>query len=211
VPGERRRLPPSQRRTELVEAATKEFAAKPYQDVLMTDIATRAEVSRALLYQYFPAKRDLFAAVYQHAASELVAASTFDPDLSLIDQVLAGLDAHFDFFEAHTRTVLVANRGEMAGDPVIETIINDQLTQLRQVMLDAMGLKGRARQMASTALYGWLAFVRAVCVDWLAEQILTRNEVRDMCVRSLLAALDLQQLAREQFELKGGYAVRPGR
>jgi AcrR family transcriptional regulator len=31
----------------------------------MADVASGADVSRALVYRYFPAKRDLFAAIYQ--------------------------------------------------------------------------------------------------------------------------------------------------
>ena len=38
-------------------------------------------------------------------------------------------------------------------------------------------------------LYGWLAFVRAVCVEWLADQSLSRDELRDMCLRMLASAL----------------------
>jgi AcrR family transcriptional regulator len=196
VSSDRRRLPPAQRRTELVHVAATEFAAKPYQDVLMIEVAESAGVSRALLYRYFPTKRDLFAAVYQQAASRLIASSAFQPEHDLIEQVLAGLDAHFDFFEDNARTVLVANRGELAGDPVIEAIITDELAELRRAMLEAMGVEGHEHTLASTALYGWLSFVRAVCVDWLAGATLARQEVRDMCLRTLVASLDIQDLTR---------------
>ena len=113
-----------------------------------------------------------------------------------MEQVLAGLDAHLDFFEDNARTVLVANRGELAGDPVIQAIITDELAELRLAMLEAMGTKGRARTRASTALYGWLSFVRSVCVDWLDGAILTRQEVRDMCLRTLRASLELHDTTR---------------
>ena len=157
----------------------------------MTDVAAQAGVSRGLLYRYYPAKRDLFAAVYQQAADRLVHSSAAVAGESLVQQVVAGLDAHFDFFEANARTVLVANRGELAGDPVIQAIITTQLAQLRQSMLDTMGVEGHERRVASTALYGWLSFVRAACVDWLAEETLTRQEVRAMCLRALLASLGI--------------------
>ena len=157
----------------------------------MSDIAAEAGVSRALLYRYYPTKRDLFAGVYQAAADHLVDASVTS-DGPIAARVLAGLDAHFDFFEANARTVLVANRGELAGDPVIEAIITDQLAELRRSILNTMGLTGHRRSAASTALYGWLTFVRAVCADWLTERELTRAEVRDMCLRTLVAALDLE-------------------
>jgi AcrR family transcriptional regulator len=188
----RTRLEPELRRQQLLEVAAHKFAAQPYQDVSMSGIAAEAGVSRALLYRYYPTKRDLFGGVYQAAADRLVEASAGPPDGSITARVLAGLDAHFDFFETNARTVLVANRGELAGDPVIEAIITDELANLRRSILDTMGLDGHRRFVASTALYGWLTFVRAVCVEWLVERKLTRAEVRDMCLRTLVATLDLE-------------------
>jgi AcrR family transcriptional regulator len=186
-----RRLAPAARREQIVDIGAKQFAAQPYEQVRMADIATEANISRALVYRYFRTKRELFAAVYERASERLLAATEVVPAMTLTEQIGAGLDAHFDFFEANARTVLVANRGALTGDPVIEGIISEELGELRRRMLDASGLAGRARVRASTALYGWLAFVRAVCVEWLAhpDQALSREEVRDMCTRALLTAL----------------------
>jgi AcrR family transcriptional regulator len=188
---EGRRLAPEARRDQIVDVGAKQFATQPYERVRMADVAAVAGISRALVYRYFPTKRDLFAAVYQRASERLLEASEFDPSVALAEQVVAGLDAHFDFFIENARTVLVANRGALAGDPMIEGIISEELAQLRKRMLDASGLLGRARVRASTALYGWLAFVRAVCVEWLAQpdQVLSREEVRDMCMSALVSAL----------------------
>jgi AcrR family transcriptional regulator len=183
------RLDPQARRDQLLDVGVGLFSAMPYEEVRMEDVALSAGVSRALVYHYFPTKRDLFAALYQRASDRLVEASLHIPELPVYDQVMAGLDAHFDFFETNARTVLVANRGALAGDPLIEGIISNQLGLLRQKMLDALGLEGKPRTLASIALYGWLAFVRAVCVEWLADDLISRDEVRDMCWRSLLGAL----------------------
>ncbi len=186
-----RRLAPEARREQIVDVGAEQFAALPYEQVRMADVAARAGISRALVYTYFPTKRDLFAAVYKRASERLLAASELVPGLTLAEQVLAGLDAHFDFFIENARTVLVANRGELAGDPVIEGIISEELAELRKRMLDAGGLRGRERVRASIALSGWLAFVRAVCVEWLADprRALSRKEVREMCLSALLSAL----------------------
>jgi len=188
-PTARRRLDTGDRRDQLLDIGADHFARLPYEDVLMADIAAEAGVSRALVYRYFPSKRDLFAAIYQRAGDRLLRQSRPDPSLSLAEQVLAGLDAHFDFFAANARTVLVANRGALAGDPVIQNIISAELAALRKGMLDATGLRGHDRALASAALQGWLAFVRAVCVEWLAQRRLKRAEVRDLCLRTLVSAL----------------------
>jgi AcrR family transcriptional regulator len=194
-----RRLAPHARRDQILDVGAQQFAARPYEQVHIADVAAIAGISRALVYRYFPTKRDLFAAVYRRASERLLAASELVPGLTLIEQILAGLDAHFEFFVENARTVLVANRGPLAGDPVIEGIISEELAELRKLMLDAGGLHSRARVRASIALSGWLAFVRAVCVEWLADpdQTLTREDVREMCLSALLSALDVDTASLE--------------
>lgn len=185
----RRRLKPEDRRNELLDVGAEFFAARPYDDVLMEDIAAHVGVSRALLYRYFPGKRELFAAIYQRAADRLLDIAQLDPDLPLIDAVSTGLDAHIDYFAAHRLTVLTANR-TLAGDPLIQAIIDDELAVLRGRMLDAAGFTGHARDVASATLRAWLVFVREMCLDWLENQVIDRNEVRATCLRTLFAALD---------------------
>ncbi|TDQ04170.1 TetR/AcrR family transcriptional regulator [Labedaea rhizosphaerae] len=184
----RRRLAPAERRAELLETGARLFAAKPYEDVLMEEVAERAGVSRALLYRYFPAKRDLFAAIYRQAADRLLAASVFEPGVPVAGQVAAALDAHIDYFAANRNTVLAANRS-LAGDVVIQTIIDDELAALRLRLLDAAGLAGRKRDAVSSVLTGWLVFVRTLCVDWLSGAAYSQAELREVCLGALWGAL----------------------
>jgi AcrR family transcriptional regulator len=185
----RRRLSPEERRNELLDVGAEMFAGRPYEEVLIEDVAARAGVSRALMYRYFSNKGDFFAAIFRRASDRLLGATELDGELSMAEQVAAGLDAHFDYFEANARIILVANRGALSGDPQIQDIISEELGVLRQRMLDAGALTGHERVIASTALAGWLAFVRAVCVEWLTDQKMSREEVRDMCLRTLVHAL----------------------
>lgn len=184
----RHRLDPAERRSQLLDVGARLFAAKPYDEVLMEDVAERAGISRALLYRYFPNKRDLFAAIYQQAADRLLEQTELDPAVPAFEWVSAGLDAHIDYFVANRNTVLAANR-VLAGDPVIQAIIDDELAVLRQRLLDATGLEDSPRNMMSAALMSWLVFVRILCVDWLTNQTFSRTELRDMCVGALLGAL----------------------
>lgn len=184
----RRRLQPGDRRNELLGIGAQLFAAQAYDDVRMEEVARRAGVSRALMYRYFSSKRELFAAIYQRAADELLAVTALDPAVPMAEQLSAGLDAHIDYFAANRHTVLAANR-VLSGDPMIEAIISDELAELRRRMLAAFGLDGRAREIASTTLYAWLLFVRAVCVEWLERETFSRTELRDVCLGALLGAL----------------------
>ncbi|MEV5380880.1 helix-turn-helix domain-containing protein [Streptomyces nondiastaticus] len=185
----RQRLTPADRRAQLLAVGARLFAARPYEEVLMEDIAAQAGVSRALLYRHFPGKRELFAAIYQQAADQLLAKSRFDPAGSLVEQLIEGMDAHLDYFIANRNTILAGNR-VLAGDPVIQTIIANELDVIRSRLLSVLPLTDdTARQAVSQVLKSWLVFVRVLVVDWLADETCTRTELRDVCVGSVLGAI----------------------
>jgi len=133
----------------------------------MQHVADAAGISRALLYRHFPTKRDLFAAVYRRAADGLLAATELDTTTPIAEQVAAGLDAHLDYFVANRRTVLAANRS-LAGDPVVQAVITDELEVLRARLLDAIAVPA-ARRAAVARDPAELARVRPDAVRRMAR------------------------------------------
>lgn len=190
----RRRLSPDARRRQLLEVGARMFAARPYEEVLMEEIAEAAGVSRALLYRHFPGKRDLFAAVYRDAAEGLLKATELDPDESFEDQLVRGLDTHFDYFAANRSAVLAANQ-TLAGDPTIQAIIFGELGELRQRILDVSGLGQRERGRLAAILAAWLLFVRVMVIDWLTNDTMTQAELRAASVGALLGAMRESHIA----------------
>jgi AcrR family transcriptional regulator len=189
----KRRLGPELRREHLLDAAERVFAGQPYEDVTMEAVAAEAGISRALLYRYFPGKRTLFAGVYQRAAERLLDGVRLGPDAPLEEQIASGLDAHLDYFVANRNTVLAANR-TLATDPVVQGIINDELAALADRVVDATELEPAARQRLCAVVISWLAFVRVLCVQWLADGQFTRAEVRGLCIDALNAVLPARVL-----------------
>ena len=185
----RRRLSPSERRDELLGTGAELFAEHPYESVSLEDVADRAGVSRALMYHYFPNKRDFFVAIFQRASDQLLSAAELDEAKPFPDLLREALDTHIDYFVAHTNEALAVNIGPLAADPVVQAIISEELNTVRKRLLDALGLQGHDRELASTALRGWLAFARAACVDWIAHRTCSREELRAMCLRALAGAL----------------------
>ncbi|KIZ14714.1 TetR/AcrR family transcriptional regulator [Streptomyces natalensis] len=185
----RQRLSPTERRAQLLGVAARLFAAHPYDEVLMEDVAERAGVSRALLYRHFPGKRDLFAALYQQAAEQLLTKTRLDPADSLVEQLTEGLDAHIEYFAENRNTVLAANR-VLAGDRLVQTIIANELDALRERLLGVLPLTGdTTREAVSGVLKSWLVFVQVLCVDWLTEETCTRAELRNVCIGAVLGAI----------------------
>lgn len=70
----RRRLAPEVRREAILAAARPAFADRSYGDVSVSDIATAAGVSQALVFKYFDSKAGLAAAVARAGAGDLAAA-----------------------------------------------------------------------------------------------------------------------------------------
>ena len=66
------RMPRSARRKQLLAAAQEVFVASGYHAAAMDDIAMRAGVSKPVLYQHFPGKLELYLALLDTAADELV-------------------------------------------------------------------------------------------------------------------------------------------
>lgn len=185
----RRRLGPDERRAQLLAVGALLFARHPYDEVLMEDVAEQAGVSRALLYRHFAGKQELFAAVYRQASDRLLEQVPLDRPGDLIGQLTDGLDVHLDYFTAHRHTVLAANR-VLAGDPVVQTIIDGELDVLRARLLEVLPLADDSLRAAVEAvLRSWLVFVRVLCLDWLTEETCTRTQLRDTCVGALLGAL----------------------
>lgn len=69
----RRRLTSEQRREVLLDAAARVFAAHGYHAASIEQIATKAGITKPVIYHHFPSKQQLHRAVFQHYAKQLLA------------------------------------------------------------------------------------------------------------------------------------------
>jgi TetR/AcrR family transcriptional regulator, repressor for uid operon len=63
VSGRGGHLPPDQRREQILDCALAVFAHQGFHDTSIADICARACIARGTLYQYFPDKRGVLAAL----------------------------------------------------------------------------------------------------------------------------------------------------
>lgn len=98
----RRRLTREQRRRIIEEAAEPVFAERGYAGARLTDIATAAGVSRQLMRQHFPTKRDLHLALLaRHRDGLLAALATAGADHGPSDRITTTTTAWFAYVEQH--------------------------------------------------------------------------------------------------------------
>jgi AcrR family transcriptional regulator len=176
------------------------FSATPFDHVSMEDIAAQAEISRALIYHYFPSKKELFAALWARAHEQLSDGSHFTATRPVGVQVRAALVTYYSFYERNLTLVMIANRSAIAADPVVRDPITIELTGLRDRILDALELTDAGRDVVAVALSGWLALVREVALEWLGLQRISRDAAVDLCMSALEGLVtphaDLNQLPR---------------
>jgi AcrR family transcriptional regulator len=97
----KQRLPASTRRGLIMEAALQEFARAGYDAASMGRISAAAGVARPVLYDHFPSKRALFAALLSetHAALLSHLRATITADAPMEERIGATFDAYLGFAE----------------------------------------------------------------------------------------------------------------
>ena len=98
-PAARRRLSGEQRRASLLDAAARVFAERGFDAARIEEIAHAAGVSKALIYEHFPSKRDLYAEVVKNGTDEALGrvAEAAAPGLAGVELLEAALGAFLDF------------------------------------------------------------------------------------------------------------------
>lgn len=191
-PRRRVRLDNDQRRAQLLALAKRAFADRAYDDVSIDDLARGADISKGLLYHYFPTKRDLYVAGLREIADELVDAITrVPPGLAPVDQVRTGLEAYLDYVTRHSPAFVALMRGGIGSDPEVAAIVESVRTRLFTRFLSgspfASMLSGDAR--FATAVRGWIGFVEAASIDWCVHPRLSRVELREFLTQILYEIL----------------------
>lgn len=115
------RMPRDERRAQLLASALEVFVNHGYHGAAMDEIAETAKVSKPVLYQHFPSKRELYLALLDsHLAAlttMLLAAlnSTTDNDL----RVQAAIKAYFEFMANDDQAHRLVFESDLVNDPEV--------------------------------------------------------------------------------------------
>ena len=170
APARTSRLPRGARRLQLLRAAQDVFVAQGFHAAAMDDIADRAGVSKPVLYQHFPGKRELYLALLEEHVGELadrVAEAMAGTDDNS-ERVVGAVRAYFDFIDAEGEAFrlvfesdlrndadvrAVVDRGtEVCVEAVAEVIAADTGADPQRALMLAAGLTG----LAETSARWWL-------------------------------------------------------
>lgn len=114
-----RRLNAVARRAQLLEMAREVFASDGYHGAAMEQIATRAGVTKPVLYQHFGGKKELYLALLElDMGALLMAVSTALAEArSNRERIARGIGAYFEFIDANEATFRLLFRETMGADP----------------------------------------------------------------------------------------------
>jgi AcrR family transcriptional regulator len=182
-----RRLGVDERKRQLLERGADLFARYSYDELSMRKIAREAGISKALLYHYFPSKQAFFRATLEQAAEQLRARTEPDPDLPPLDQLRDSLDGFLELIEENA----LAYRKLMQSATSVPEV-NELVNEIRDRTADRIlaGLyPDEVPAAARISVHGWLWFMDGACLQWIDQDELSRGQLRDQLLGTLLGAL----------------------
>ena len=111
---------------QLLRAAQDVFVAQGFHAAAMDDIADRAGVSKPVLYQHFPGKRELYLALLEEHVGELAdrvaeaMAGTHDNHA----RVVGAVRAYFDFIDAEGEAFRLVFESDLRNDADVRAVVD---------------------------------------------------------------------------------------
>ncbi len=186
----RTRLSTEERRRQLLTIGAELFAKRPYDGVSIEEVAEIAGVSCGLLYHYFPSKRAFFLAIVEDQSARLLQASTPDAELPPLEQLRAGLDIYIRYAQSHPDSFRMAQQAAVT-DADLGRIHSARVGAHRDRILAGLAALMTVDETTRIAVVAWLAFVTSAILEWLDDPAITREQLRELCARTLWAAVDL--------------------
>jgi AcrR family transcriptional regulator len=114
----RRRLSAPDRRAAILDAALRIFSSRGYHAASIDEIAQEAGISKALIYEHFPSKKDLHASLLERHVQEIfeaLARAAAGPEPGEV-RLRNGVDAFLEWVETHKRAFRLLFRDNFEAD-----------------------------------------------------------------------------------------------
>lgn len=193
-----RRLSKEARREQLVTTAMPVVAEQGFGDASLEEIAERADVTRNLLYHYFPRGRaDVVLAVVERAGAELSGDWVIGEDLPLPERLAANFGRMLDHALAPSDAWRIYRRARCAGQPEIEEIVNRYAERvIASVALNHLQT-AEPPPLTHIALTGFVAYAEAALDEARTTQA-SRAQVMQLLSDTLVATVQASQPTRRR-------------
>lgn len=132
------RLPADQRRRQLLEVARDVFAQHGFHATSMDVIAERAGVTKPVLYQHFPSKRELYVELLHDTGVQMIAAlrTAATSATSGRERLESALEAYFRFAVEQRTSFRLLFSASIRSDPEFATIVEGVVREASKVTAD---------------------------------------------------------------------------
>lgn len=184
-----RRLPPAERRGQIIGAAVEVFAARPEEEVGLEDLAAAAGVTRNLLYRYFDSRGDLQRAAVEEAVGRIAARFDTDAQRPLASKLPRNVALWLDAVEAGDAAVRLVLRAGHSQDPQVAAVASAAHEALaRAIAFNHLDTRDPAPAVLA-ALDGYLALAERLIDRWTVGGDLSRDEVERVLAGALPAVV----------------------
>lgn len=179
----RRRLPPEERKRQLVAIGLQELSTRPIHALSIDQVAEKAGISRGLLFRYFPTKQDYYVAVVGAAARRLLRAAVPDAADPTTDQLRAIVHAFVSFIDRHGDNYQSFFHGGFGADPQIQEIRENMKNTMVERTLAATGTE--PSPATRILLRAWWSMVESLAIDRTTDPVFSVDEVVDHALAAL--------------------------
>ena len=139
--GAKRRMRAPERRRQLLEVARKVFGRRGYHTVTMDSVAREAGVTKPILYDHFPSKRELYLALLEADLSNLQKrlVEGIENSRGNRERIRASFQTYFDFVDEHAEGFRLLMQEAVGGDrhfqDLVHTFRDEVLQQVTEVLV----------------------------------------------------------------------------
>jgi len=165
------RLPAAERRVALVDAAMLVFAAEGYQAATMDAVAAEAGVTKPVLYQHFPSKRELFLHLLSDVADRmrLVVVDAVSTAATPYEQVQFGFRAYFAFVSSHPDEFRLLFGEGVRIDETFAREVHQLEREIATVIADLITIEGASPAARMTLAHGIVGLAEATGRYWTLD------------------------------------------
>jgi AcrR family transcriptional regulator len=212
----RRRLTAEERRQSILAAANQVFGDRGYEHVRIDDVAAAAGISKALIYEHFASKQELYIELMNNAAGEMLG--------RLVEAAAApGMEGALRMENAAAAGFMYVQENPHAFHMFVRDVTDPEISErqdaLRRAAVTAMadvmemeppetraGMERRqTEQIAEMVVGGWYA----LCEWWLRHSDVPREELMTSMLGFMWLGLGQMQEGK-RWDLKLGGNVRLG-
>lgn len=189
-----RRLSATERRRQLIGIGLELLTERPLSEITVEEVSRRAGISRGLLFNYFPTRRDFHIAVIRAAMRRMSRIVEPPDDVPERDRVRLVIERAIAFLERRHDPYVAIVRGVAGADPEVAAIYAEARLELVHITLSALGR--RPTPALELLVAGWLAFVEETVLTWVERPVIDRKELARLLERALIAITERREAPR---------------